>query len=438
MRISTRGPETADLTLRAASRVRRLFATRLSARQRGALTRLARCATQSGTRVFLVGGVVRDLLLGRPVRDLDLAVEGDARELARRVGGRRQIHEAFGTATVECGRGLIADLASMRRERYRSPAALPDVGPGTLQEDLARRDFALNTLAVPLGGSGPLGLIDPFGGLDDIRRKRVRVLHERSFIDDPTRAFRAVRFAAELGFELERRTARLLRDGVGFVDLLSAARLRRELTYTLGCGRPGRAVRLLVRFGLLETVAPGLRPPRNAAICVARLPRLVRWLREGSPSDPPVVWAVALALLLRTVEGETVRQALGRLQPDRGVRRAVLDALEADRRLPRALARPGLRPSRIHAVCRRHGTEALLAVLAGGPPPKIRAAVRCYLATLRDVRADVRGADLLRAGLPPGPSIARALDAALAAKLDGLAPRRRDQLRVALASSGRP
>jgi tRNA nucleotidyltransferase (CCA-adding enzyme) len=326
----------------------------------------------------------------------------------------------------------------MRSERYRFPAALPDVVPGDLREDLARRDFSVNALAVPLDGRGPLGLIDPFCGLEDIRRKRVRVLHDRSFIDDPTRAFRAVRFAAELGFELERRTSRLLREGVGLVEKLSAARLRRELATTLGCRRPGRAVHQLMRFGLLETVAPGLRPPRTAAACVARLPRLVRWLSESSPADVPVVWAVALALLLRSVADETVRQALGRLQPDRGSRHVVLDALEAGRRIPQALAQPRLRPSRIHAVCRGHGTEALLAVLACAPPAKVRDAVRRYLATLREVRADIRGADLVRAGLPPGPAIAQALDAALAAKLDGLAPRGRDQLRVALASAGRP
>jgi tRNA nucleotidyltransferase (CCA-adding enzyme) len=429
-----------DITVRPSRRVKRRFDVQLSPRERAALRRLGRVGAQSGIPLYLVGGVVRDLLLGRPVRDLDVAVEGEVRAIARRLGGTVRRHPGFGTATVRLRDGLQIDLARTRRESYPRPAALPKVEPASLAEDLARRDFTVNAMASPLGAAGPEGLIDPFGGLDDLRRRRVRVLHGRSFLDDPTRAFRGVRLAAELDFAMGAGTSRLIHAAraARVFDRLSSARLRREVVRSLEARGAGRAVQLLSRFGLLATLDRDLRAPRRIRAMLDRLPALMARHRRRCPDEAVLEWAVVLALLLRQANEEVVERALVRLQPSRSARRAVGDGVDALRTLPRALARGrARRPSRIHAVCRGRTTEALLAVAAGTSSEAVRRALLKYLHALRGVRLEITGNDLLRRGIGAGPALARGLEAALAARLDGGAPRRESQLRAALRAAGR-
>jgi len=184
--------------------------------------------------VYLVGGAVRDLIVGQDSVDLDLAVEGDgvsaARELARRLDGEAAVHERFGTATVRAGE-LAVDLATARRESYPRPGVLPEVQPASIEEDLARRDFTVNAMAVALSEPGRGELRDPLGGFADLAVARIRVLHDRSFIDDPTRVLRAVRYEARLGFGLEHDTERLLREAAAAdaLSTISGPRVRDEL-----------------------------------------------------------------------------------------------------------------------------------------------------------------------------------------------------------------
>jgi len=238
MKTSIRAPE--SVTPRAAARIRRLYFRRLAPLQRRVLSEVSRAAAGTDLRVYLVGGAVRDLLLRRPLRDLDLAVDGDALALAHRLGRPHRPHEAFGTTTVSFDDGTTVDLATTRRERYRKPAALPEVEPADLLADLARRDFTVNALALPLLARGPGGVIAPFGGLEDLRTRTLRVLHDGSFADDPTRAFRAVRLASELGFSLEATTEARMRADRDKIDRLSSARLRRELVFLLDSRHAGR------------------------------------------------------------------------------------------------------------------------------------------------------------------------------------------------------
>jgi tRNA nucleotidyltransferase (CCA-adding enzyme) len=182
---------------------------------RDRVRRIGALADEKGVKVALVGGVVRDILLGSGSFDIDLVVEGDAIALAtacqKAWGGRLTVHRRFGTATFEGEGGFKCDLATAREESYRRPAVLPDVRPGRLEADLARRDITINAMAYGLSAGVKGTLLDPFGGQEDLTRRAIRVLHDKSFVDDPTRILRVIRFEQRLKFRLESRTLALLR-----------------------------------------------------------------------------------------------------------------------------------------------------------------------------------------------------------------------------------
>ncbi len=421
-----------------ASRIER----RLPARTVALLRRAGRAAAARGGRAYLVGGVVRDLCLGREAGDLDVVVEGDAlglaRELVRQgVAARARLHERFGTATLWLEDGLRVDVARCRSERYAAPGALPEVRAATLRDDLARRDFTVNALAAELAPDRFGRIVDPFGGRKDVERGVIRVLHEGSFRDDPTRAFRAARFAARLGFRIEPATARWIvraaRDGA--FAALSAARLRRELELLLEEDAAPRAVRILDRLGVLAAVHPELKGDTGTTRCLGRALELVRWLERTQPRGPVPRAVVGLGALGMGLSPAGRRDLVARLRPSRRARVLLLEGADRARAIARRLGgRHRLRPSEIHAVCRREAPETLLLAAAAAAGGSVAAAVKLYMARLWDVRPDVTGADLLRAGVEPGPAIAAALEAALAAKLDRRAPDRADQWRVALES----
>ena len=336
--------------------------------------------------VYLVGGSVRDLLLARPRVDLDLVVEGDAAALARRLGGAHVEHERFGTVKVEV-EGHEVDIASARRESYPEPGALPVVELGaTLEEDLGRRDFTINAIAVPLLGEPRL--IDPFGGRGDISRGQLRILHPRSFHDDPTRAIRAARYAARFGFDPEPETERALRG----TDLGAVSEDRRhaELIRLAGEASAPRGFELLAGWGLVRLREAG-----------AELAARVLELLSTEPWRGMVEPASALLAAALGPEGEEM--ALARRRPQRPS-----EAVELARR----------RPQLELLLARAHGAEWL----------------DRYQLEWSRVETEINGADLIAAGAPRGPALGRGLEAALRAKLDGEAAGREQELEAALAA----
>lgn len=221
-------------------------------------------AEERGWSAYLVGGFVRDALLGTPQKDIDLAVVGDgvalAQLLALELGPQAEVADRFGTATVPLGGGLDLDFVTARKERYPSPGALPVVEPGTLEDDLARRDFTINAQAVPLEREGLGQLVDRHGGVADLAAKLVRVLHPKSFEDDPTRIFRAVRYAERLGFKIERDTLELMLRAVrdGAPATVSTERAVREVLLIMGEPRAEAMLVSLDKLGVLASVHPGL------------------------------------------------------------------------------------------------------------------------------------------------------------------------------------
>ena len=376
----------------------------------------------------LVGGAVRDVLLGGQAVDLDVVVEGDAgaaaRTAAARLGGRVREHERFGTAAVEAD-DLTFDVARSRRERYPAPGALPEVEPAPLREDLVRRDFTVNALAVALGPPAPGTLRAAPHGLEDLHARQLRVFHGGSFVDDPTRLLRLVRYATRLRFAVEPGT-----------DELARAAVAAGAPATVSAGRMGEELRLLLR-----------EPDPDAALALLGVLGLDRALHEALAPDPQVA-ATARSLLPPDGRFDLVTLAAGCRGFDRATLHGWLDdlefpggerdlvvaaALDADP-LARALA-TAERPSEIAEAVRDRPPEPV--ALAAAVDADARAPGRRWLEELRHVRPDIDGQDLLAAGVPEGPEIGRALAAALAARLDGRAPEREAQLAAALSAIGR-
>jgi tRNA nucleotidyltransferase (CCA-adding enzyme) len=378
--------------------------------------------------IYLVGGAVRRLLgLDDRLPGIDLAVEGDARAVAHRLastlGGRVHEYEQFGTATLTTPRHEF-DLAPTRRETYEHPGALPRVEPAPLAEDLARRDFTVNAMAVGLRGDDLGHLYDPHGGLADAERSAIRVLHDRSFEDDPTRLLRAVRFEARLGFRMEDATETAARAaaGAGALATVSGPRIRDELMDLLAeVDAPG-AVERLRDLGIDRGLHPEL----------AADPELVASAALGAVAIGADRARSALAALCASAPA-ALDLWLDGLQLDARDRDAVIRASRGAAALARALRASEPAPSGLRALMAGEPPELLALALALGAPsePILR-----WVSDLASVRLEISGADLLAAGVPEGPALGRALDATLDRKLDGLVSGREDELSTALELAG--
>lgn len=371
-----------------------------------------------GASVYLVGGAVRDLLLGGTPVDLDLVVDGDPDALARSLGGTLTGHDRFGTARVTLD-GHTYDIARSRRETYAQPGALPDVEPAPLAEDLLRRDFTVNAIAVALAGEVPGELNAAPQALEDLDARHLRVLHDRSFIDDPTRLLRLARYAARLGFAVEPHTR----------ELASAA-IKSGALETVSGSRAGAELRLLARehdpvAGLLELRDLGLDRALHHGFGLED-EALARRALALSPADARPD-RLALALAARGVPAAELPGLLDSLAFEAEDRDTIVASAIGAEELARALA-AAQAPSAIAAAVGAGPPE--LVALAGALGPERQA--REWLEHLRHVRLSIDGRDLLAAGVPEGPAVGRGLRAALAAKLDRRASGRDEELAEAL------
>ncbi len=372
---------------------------------------------------YLVGGAVRDLLRGAAAVDLDLAVEGDARSVARalaeRLDGTAREHERFGTATVRA-RDLSFDLATTRTETYAEPGALPTVAAATLADDLRRRDFTVNAMAVALAGDDLGHLYDPHGGRADLEASVVRTLHHGSFLDDPTRLLRAVRYETRLGFRMDQATERDARTAVAedAMSTVSGARVRDELMDMLAEHEAPAAVERMRDLGLARALDPELDPD----------PELVASASLGATAIGADRALAALAALCASAPAG-LDDWLENLQLEAAQRDAVARAALGAPDLVRELRERERIPSELRDLLGGEPPEALALALALGAPsePILR-----WVTELNAVRLEIGGDDLLAAGVPEGPAIGRALEETLRRKLDGLVAGRDDELRTAL------
>lgn len=411
----------------------RVLATGLTPEARYWVERIAQLGRRRGEAVYLVGGLVRDLLLGLAHRDLDVTIEGDscgfADALAVEVGGRVLRHAEFRTAVFTATDGFEIDLVTARRESYPSPASLPRVERGDLATDLRRRDFAANALAIRLSPGEPLVLIDSCGGIADLESRSLRVLHGRSFRDDPTRILRGVRLEGRLGFRLEAETEQLARAAVaeGIFSHLSGSRLRHELALLLeepGLALPGlaRIAELGVLTSLLPAGEPALRWTSVVERDLLRAEELLAGLWARPLRDSGLRrWRLLWMLLVRTLGVETaIDRAQRRLLFEGADARVLLGFAGRLARTKRGLGSGGSLP-RPHVVAEALGGASGedLALLLLDADPVARAAAEVYLTSLRGIRLTLRGADLLAQGVPPGPALGATLRAVLRARWDG-------------------
>ncbi len=391
---------------------------RLPGDMRRALGIAVAAAERRSVGLYLVGGAVRDLLMNAGHVDIDLVVEGDAIALADAVGKKLRArvvkHPRFGTASL-LTEGARLDFAGARTESYLRPGALPAVQPSDLLEDLARRDFTINAMALRLAG-GRLGeLIDPHNGQRDVDKRTLRVLHDDSFQDDATRILRAVRYAGRLRFRLQRRTDALLRRDLSFLDAVSGTRVRHELERIAVEERVSEILRRAENRGVIEATHAAFSAGETQRRAAARLEEL-----------PPAHRDAALfCILLSDASPAAVEQAMGRLEVT-GRQAAILGAFVALRAQEPKLMATGLRPSEAARLLSPRPVEAIEA-FALVAERRAAEAARRYLGSYRLVRPRLNGDDVQALGVPEGPQVGSALASLRAARLDGKTHSREDE-----------
>jgi tRNA nucleotidyltransferase (CCA-adding enzyme) len=386
--------------------------------------------------VYLVGGAVRDLLMDEPSFDVDIAVEGDGiafgRALARALGGRVVPHDKFGTAIVVYDGGRV-DVATSRTEFYDYPGALPAVEQASIRQDLYRRDFTINALAVSLKGEDFGRLVDFFGGLRDLEAGVIRVLHNLSFIDDPTRLFRAIRYENRYGFRMDAHTLGLARACVEMelVGELSSARLRDELQALLSEREVGDSLRRLAELRLDHAVHPHLAAGEEAVALVVELDALRERLAPETPA-----WRLRLAALSRRLAPDELYDWFGRLKIRRRDADLIADAVTVAPRL-RELAAATDEPAALRALAEPHDPDGVLFALAGAEEPA-RSRLERYFAELRAVQLEISGGDLAELGLTESPRVGAVLEEILRRKLNGELDGRAAELAAARELIGAP
>jgi len=399
----------------------------LSTRLRQALTpeqsSLLRSVADEAARqrlpLYIVGGFVRDLLLGQPGLDFDLVIEGDAiglaRAMASRHGGKVTVHTRFRTAQwfppPENGLPEFVDLISARSESYKLPGALPTVTPGTLTDDLQRRDFSINTLALRLDGEHFGELRDDLGGLEDLQAGLIRVLHPASFADDPTRMFRVIRYEQRYGFQITAETLMLIPDACPHINRLSAERVRHELDLILEEETAASILKRLAELGILAAVHPALEWKR------ATQTRFVNGLAAAQVLErPPSRRSLGWTLWLMDVPRPGLESIEKRLHFDSGLQELMLAASSL---LAELNSLSGKKPSQCVAVLDKIPLKAVQAVFLALPADPAQQQLRKYLETWRHIKPKTTGHDLKKRGLPPGPGYKSILRGLREAWLDG-------------------
>jgi len=378
-----------------------------------------------GQSLYLVGGVVRDLLLGHPSFDVDLVVEGDAMTLAQQVAetgsARAILHPRFGTAKLSLGDFTI-DLASARNETYARPGALPTVAPGTIKDDIFRRDFSINAMAISLAPGNYGELINPYRGKEDLEHRLIRILHPRTFTDDATRILRAIRYEQRLGFELEPGTAQLLKRDIVMLDTISGDRIRHELELILKEKYPEHVLNRLRHLGVLKRI----NLPLTTNQWITEKFGKARRLNKSGQIVP-----LYFCLLAYSLSQKGNEQFLRRLNIPKRLAQALRDTVALRAHLP-LLDRPLMKRSEIYYLLRDYDPLAIQANAIASESSTTSHHLSLFLNELRNVKTHLSGEDLAKLGIRPGPEVGQILRNLLKARLDGETKTKEEEEKLAL------
>jgi tRNA nucleotidyltransferase (CCA-adding enzyme) len=391
-------------------------------------------SARSNIPVYLVGGFVRDMILKKKNFDLDIVVEGDgikfAGEFAKITKAKLITHSRFKTATLHLGQDLKIDISSARSELYPAPAQLPEVTLASMKEDLFRRDFTINAMAVDISKKGFARLIDYCGGKVDLKKGVIRVMHALSFIDDPTRILRAIRFEKRFGFRIESGTLGLLKDAKNrkMLEKVQAHRIRDELILMLKEEDPVKEVIRLKQLIGFDFIKQGLNISAENIGLLRSIKKDILWFRGNFASRRHLdSWLVYFMGLMESQGQESIGSICRLMALRKGEEKRLLDANGFSLKLRRDLESPKIRPSRIHEILKPLSYEVIVYIKAKSRNRIINKHISNFLNIYNGIKTSLTGSDLLQFGLLPGPDYRDILKMVLYARIDGLLKSRQDE-----------
>jgi tRNA nucleotidyltransferase (CCA-adding enzyme) len=413
----------------------RFMKERLSSGLIKILQQIGEVADEFNYGAYVVGGFVRDLFLYRSDEDLDIVIEGDgiafARKYAQLVAARIHTHEKFGTAVIIFPDGFKIDVASARMEYYKFPAALPVVEMSSIKLDLYRRDFTINTLAIQLNSDNFGTLIDFFTARKDIKEKIIRVLHNLSFVEDPTRVFRAIRFEQRFGFTIGKLTAGLISNAVtmDFFRVLSGKRVFAELRLIFEEENPAAAIGRLNDFDLLKVIHPSIKFDQELTSMLTSVKKVLSWHDLLFLDESYRKWIVYFMILINQCDPQRSDEICRRFELAPGFRKIFcFERFEADRCVYWLERNLPVSDSVLYRKLNGFQTELILYMMATARKQEVKKSISHFFTNLRRINIQLKGRDLKKMGLKPGPIYRQILEAVLNARLDGRLKTRQDEI----------
>ncbi len=392
-------------------------------------------ADMLGYRAFLVGGLVRDVFLKRENYDVDIVIEGDgilfAQEFARRNDVRIRSHKKFGTAVIIFPDGFKVDVATARMEYYETPAAPPTVETSSLKMDLLRRDFTINTLAVKLNQKDYGALIDHFGGQKDLREKVIRVLHNLSFVEDPTRVLRAIRFEQRFGFKIGKLTLSLIKNAVKIncFKNLSGRRLFMELKLLLQESDPLQAIERMNQFDLIQFISSEIDYNEQLINILENIRGVISWFKLLYLDEQYDPWKIYWFGLTCSLESSRLKEISARMQMnDLETRRMAEQSCDVSSVLDRLYRLDADDNYSIYTLLSQYDTEILLFMMARANNEKIKKVISNYFNRLKSIKVSLKGRELKEMGFRPGPLYKEIFDRLLKARLNNNLTTKKDEI----------
>lgn len=393
-------------------------------------------ACKNNITAYLVGGFVRDLLLGVENLDLDIVVEGNGIKFAENYASNLKAklipHRRFGTATItNVFSGIKIDIASARKENYPYPASLPLVSYGTLRDDLFRRDFSINAMAISINSKDFGKLIDLFGGRSDLAHRLIRILHNLSFIDDPTRILRAIRFEKRYGLKIEPTTFKRLKQAVRLkmLEKVQAQRIRDALILMLKEAHPLKGIRRLKELAGFTFISPHILLSEKTCRFLSSIERQITWFKRTYPELRPLdTWLIYFIGLTDSLKREELRRILRRFAFQRGEEKRILTHKKINSKFIAGLSKEKIKPSKVFEFLDPLSFEAILMLKAKYKNRNIKRQIESFLKDYNRVRICISGHDLHRLGLAPGPGYQKIFKKVLDAKLNGLVKTKEEEM----------